>query len=87
MRPIRDNVLIKPFASQEKSDGGIIVPIELQPPSNKGVVVETGIGIKDKPMRFKKGDTVYRVKSWGQEVIIDGELHFLMSQDALIAKE
>jgi chaperonin GroES len=87
MQPIKENVLIKPCEAAEKSEGGILIPVALREPSNKGIVVAAGVGSKKNKMKFKKGDTVFRVKGWGQEVMIDGQLHFIMNQDALLATQ
>jgi len=38
-------------------------------------------------MLLKEGQTGFRVQDWGQEVLIDGELHFLMEQSAIIAAQ
>ena len=87
MKPIRNNVLVKPFPSDEISSGGIYVPESARKISNKMEVVEVGTGTKDRPMEFRKGQTVYRVKDWGDEIIIEGQVHFLIKDDALIATE
>ena len=87
MKPIKNNVLVKPFPSDEISSGGIYVPESARKTSNKMEVVEVGTGTKDRPMQFRKGQTVYRVKDWGDEIIIKGQVHFLIKDDALIATE
>lgn len=85
MTPVRTNILFKPFPGDEKSEGGIIVPLSAQKPSNKGVIVKVGKGTKAKPMKLKEQQVGYRVKDWGTEVLINGELHYLMDQDAILA--
>lgn len=85
MKPIKENILVKPFESDDVSDGGILVPGSFKKPSNKVLVVEVGQGTKKKPMNLKPGDIGYRVKDWGLEVLISGELHYIMNQDAIIA--
>lgn len=85
MIPIRSNILFKPFPGEEISEGGIFVPESAREINNKGTIMKVGNGTKDKPMRFKEGQTAIRVKDWGTEVLIGGELHFLMDQDAIIA--
>jgi co-chaperonin GroES (HSP10) len=85
MKPVRDNVLVRPCASDETTEGGIFIPESCRKPSNKVMIVEVGGGTSKKPMRLQKGATGFRVKDWGEEIIIDGERHFLMSQDAIIA--
>ena len=87
MTPIRSQVLVKPFASDEISEFGIIVPENARKPSNKVMVVKVGNGTKDKPMKLKAGQTGYRVQDWGCPVEVEGELHFIMDADAIIATE
>lgn len=79
--------MVKPFPSDEVSEFGIIVPESLRTPSNKVKVVKVGNGTKDKPMKLKAGQSGYRVKDWGCEVLIEGELYFIMDQDAILAIE
>lgn len=81
MTPIRDLVLVKPYEADNISEGGIIVPDSAKRVSNKVLVVEIG----NKVTKVKKGQTGFRVKSWGEEVQLNGEKHYLMSQDAIIA--
>lgn len=83
MIPVKKNILFKPFVGDEKSEGGLFVPEIFRKPSNKGVVVEVGGSVTT----VKKGDVGFRVKDWGQEVSINGELHFLMDESAIIAKQ
>lgn len=87
IRPIRSQILFKPLPPDKISVGGIYVPDSAQQINNKGIIVRVGKGTKDKPMKLKEGDIGYRVKSWGCEVMVDGELHYLMDQDAILAKE
>lgn len=85
MTPILNQVLVKPFPSDEISEGGIFVPENARAVSNKVKVISVGTGTPKKPMGLKPGDTGYRVKDWGQEILIDNELHFLMDSSAIIA--
>lgn len=75
------NVIVKPYPASEFSDSGLIVPDSVKKPSNK--VLVTSIG--GKVTTLKEGQTGFRVKSWGQEVLINGELHFIMNEAAVIA--
>lgn len=86
MIPIREKVLVKPYPSDEMSSGGIIVSEAHRAVSNKMKVIAVGNGTKKDPMQFKEGDTAFRIKDCGDEVLIDGEKHFLVSQQWLIAK-
>lgn len=85
IRPIRSQVLLKPFPSDDKSAGGIIVSDAHKAISNKMKVIAVGDGLPKKPMRIKEGDVVFRVLNWGNPVEVNGELHFLMDQDSLLA--
>lgn len=85
MIPVRQNVLVKPYPSSEVSTGGIFVPDTAKTPSNKVHIVAVGTGTPNKPMKLKAGQTGYRVKDWGDSFLIDGELHYLMEQSAIIA--
>ncbi len=86
MQPIRNQILAKPFASEEVSAGGIYVPESARKVSNKMKVVKVGNGVAGKPMFVKEGDVIFRVGDWGTEVLIDGELHFLLDQESVLAK-
>ncbi|HRP30451.1 MAG TPA: co-chaperone GroES [Agriterribacter sp.] len=86
MQPIREIVLFKPMKGADRSEGGIIVPESFQRISDKGIIVAVGCGSKRKKMMLKPGQTAYRVHGWSAaEVEIDGELHYLLNQDAIIA--
>jgi co-chaperonin GroES (HSP10) len=86
MKVIRDNVLIKPFASDEKSIGGIIVSEAHRAISQKVKVVAVGGGTKKTPMNWREGDVAFRVKDSGDEILIGGERHFIVKSTWLIAK-
>lgn len=91
-RPIRNQVLVKPLPSDEKSSGGIFVPESYREISNKVKIVAVGNGTKKTPMKFKKDQIVYKVKSngaatWCIEVLVKGEPHYLIGQDAILAVE
>lgn len=87
MKPIRSNVLVKPFPPSEQSEGGIFVPLSVRKDNNKGTVVAVGNGTKGRPMQFSPGQVVYRVKDWGMPVEIEGEKHYLMDDSAILATE
>lgn len=86
MIPIKDNVLVKPFKSDEISSGGIIVSEAHREISNKVEVIAVGNGTKLLPMKWKAGDVAFRIKDCGDEVIIKGEKYFLVKSNWLIAK-
>lgn len=86
LRPIRENILVKPFMTDGISAGGIIVSDAHRLPSNKLKVIAVGNGTKQYPMNFKPGDVVFRVKDCGDEVLIEGELHYIVKSNWLLAK-
>lgn len=86
MKPIKDKVLVKPIKGSSVSEGGIVVPETAMKPSNKVLIVEVGQGTSAKPMKLKKGQVGYRVKDYSMlDVHIEGELHYLLTQDSIIA--
>ena len=85
IQPILQNVLVKPFPPNETTAGGLFVPDSVKKPSNKVTVVAVGNGSKKRPMKLKVGDIGYRVKEWGNPIELDGELYFMMEQEAIIA--
>lgn len=85
MRPILNQVFVRPFPPDDISAGGIIVPDSCKKTSNKVTIVATGNGSKARPMHLKAGDVGFRVKDWGTEVLLDGEKHFIMDMGDIIA--
>lgn len=81
MKPIKTKILFKPFKGNEKTESGLYIPESVQKLSNKGEIVEVG----DKVTGLKKGDIGWRVKDWGEEIIIDGEKHYLMESNSILA--
>ena len=87
MQPILSQIIFKPFPSAEQTSGGIFVPQNAREISNKGTIVAVGKGTHKKPMKLKEGMVAYRVLNWGQEVMINNELHFIMDQGAILSIE
>lgn len=85
--PILNQILFKPLPSDEISEGGLFIPETARAISDKGIIVKVGNGTAKKPMSLKEGMVGYRVKGWGQEIMIDNELHFLMDEGAILATE
>lgn len=85
IKPIRNQVLVRPLESDNISEGGIIVPDSCKKDSNKVKIVAVGNGTKKNPMYRKPGEIGYRVKDHGTEIIVDGIKHFLLDQSWIIA--
>jgi chaperonin GroES len=86
MRPIKNNILFKPLPPPDTIKG-IFVPESCREQRDKGTIVAVGEGTRKKPMLLKEGMTGYRVHGWGTEVIIGGEIHYLMDADAILSIE
>jgi chaperonin GroES len=80
MKPLHDLLLIKPCASDEVTEGGLYIPESARERSNKGEVIEVGIGTKLRPVEAKKGDIIIHIKGAGEEYVINGEKHYLIRQ-------
>lgn len=78
--------MLKPYPSDEKSSGGIIVSEAHRAVNNKMEVVAVGEGLPGKPMKLKKGDTVFRVLDWGEPIQEGETVYYLMTQDSILAK-
>ncbi len=83
--PLHDRVLVRRIESDEKTQGGLIIPDSAKEKPAEGEVVSCGAGArKDNgeliAMDVKAGDKVLFGKWSGTEVKIDGE-------DLLIMKE
>ena len=85
IKPIRTNVLVRPCEGDSISTGGIILSDAHKEESNKVEIIATGSGTKSKAMRYKKGDIAFRVKGHGTPVEENGELFYLLDQDAILA--
>jgi co-chaperonin GroES (HSP10) len=85
IKPIRNQVLVKAMKEEEVSSGGIIVPEYLRKDGAKVEIVAVGEGTPQKPMSLKPGMIGFRVDDWGIPVEDDGNLYYLMHQDAILA--
>ncbi len=87
MQPIQTQILFRPDMPKGTTDGGLYVPDSCQEVPNRGTIVSVGRGTAAQPMTLEAGMIGHRVKNWGQEIIIEGELHFLMDAGAILAIE
>jgi co-chaperonin GroES (HSP10) len=87
IKPIKNNVLVKPFLTKEKTESGIFIPESCRTETDRVEIVAVGDGTKDKKMYFKPGQIGYRVKDWGTPVK-DGEItYYLMDASAILCLE
>lgn len=90
IKPLGDRVVVKPLAKEEKSAMGIIIPDSAkQDAPSKGTVVAVGAGRYDDgdllPMSVQVGDQVLFSKYGYDEVKIDGEDYYILSESNVLA--
>ncbi|GAV30752.1 MAG: co-chaperone GroES [Anaerosomatales bacterium] len=91
LKPLFDNIVVKPAKAEEQTKSGLIIPDTAQEKPKQGEVIAVGDGRWDDegekrvPMDVKVGDKVI-YKEWGKtSVKIDGEEYFIMSQGDVLA--
>jgi chaperonin GroES len=84
--PLGDKVLLKPLSREEKSPSGIIIPdtIDKEKPE-EGTVVAVGPGKDDVKMTVKVGNKVVFSKYGYDEVKVDGEEYYILSESSILA--
>lgn len=89
LKPLFDNVVVKPAKAEEHTKSGLVIPDTAKEKPQRGEVVAVGDGRfedgKRVPMDVKAGDTVI-YKEWGKtSVKIDGVEYFIMAQTDILA--
>jgi chaperonin GroES len=84
MKLLRNNLLVKPLPSDDVSEGGIIIADSIKELSCKCEVIEVGSGLKNKPMKYKKGDIVWRIKNSGEQIIVDGDTCLILPDNYIL---
>lgn len=90
LRPLRDRVVIKPSAEEEKTSGGIFLPDTAKKKPQEGEVVAVGAGkvLEDGtrvPMNVKVGDRVIYSKYAGTEVRVGEDEYLVLDEDSIYA--
>lgn len=90
IRPLFDNVLIKPLEAETKTASGILLPESAKEKPQAGLVMATGPGsVDDKgklvKMVIKTGDKVMYKKWGGNEIKVNGEEWLLVEQKDILA--
>ncbi len=90
IKPLFDNVLIKPLEAQEKTASGIILPDTAKEKPQNGLVMAVGEGSHDKdgkliPMAIKVGQKVMYKKWGGNEVKVGNEEWTIVEQKDILA--
>ena len=89
IKPLFDNILIRPLEAETKTASGIILPDSVKEKPQMGEVVEVGPGKIDDgkliPVSVKKGQKVM-YKKWGaNEIKINGEELMLVEEKDILA--
>ena len=90
IKPLFDNVLVKPLAAETKTAGGIYLPETAKEKPQIGEVMAVGEGARDDagkliPMVVKIGQKVMFTKWGGNEVKIENEEWKLVKQSDILA--
>jgi chaperonin GroES len=90
IRPLNDKILVKREDADEKTAGGILLPDNAREKPRKGKVLSVGEGKrldngKRVPFQVKEGDKVLFTSYAGNEVVVDGVEHLIMTEDDILA--
>ena len=90
IKPLFDNILVKPVQADVKSAGGIYLPENVKEKPQIGEVVAVGGGAHDQngkviPMIVKVGQKVMYTKWGGNEVKVGNEEWKLVKQSDILA--
>ncbi len=91
LKPLSDNIVVKPLAKEEKTSSGIIIPETVgKEKPEQGEVIAIGAGKFDAdgkrmPIDIKIGDKVIFKKYSPDEFKIDGENYLILSASDVMA--
>jgi len=90
IRPLFDNVLVRPLEAETKTASGILLPDSVKEKPTKGKIMALGTGGLDEKgnrieFKVKVGDVVYYKKWCGNEIKVDGEDWQILEQKDILA--
>ena len=85
MKPLYERVLIKPLEKETKTSLGIMLPEKAIKRPNLGIVIAAGPGSTHQPMAVKQGDKVICNRYAGLELMYNGEKHYVVLANEIIA--
>ncbi|MCL5438689.1 MAG: co-chaperone GroES [Patescibacteria group bacterium] len=90
IKPLFDNVLVKPLEAEEKTASGILLPDTVKEKPQTGLVMAIGSGATNDegkfiPMVVRPGQKVMYKKWGGNEVKVKGEEWMLVEQKDILA--
>ena len=88
-RPLHDRVVVRRIESDERTEGGIIIPDTAKEKPQEGEIVAVGPGGRDEngkliPIEVKSGDRVLFGNWSGTEVKLDGEELLIMKESDIM---
>ena len=78
-------MLVKPFAPEEITEGGLFLPEGYRERNCKAKVISVGRGTAKVKMEAKTDDIIFHIKGAGEPIILDNELVFLIRQNDILA--
>ncbi len=90
IKPLFDNVLVKPLEAETKTASGILLPDSVKEKPQMGEVMAIGDGAFDQngkkvPMIVKVGQKVMYKKWGGNEIKVEGKEWMLVEQKDILA--
>lgn len=85
MKPLYERILIKPRQKETKTSQGILIPAKAVKKPNIGTVIACGDGSSHNPMLVKPGDIVLCNRYAGTELMYQGEKHYFILSNEVIA--
>ncbi len=90
LKPLHDNVVVKPMSADEVTKSGIVLPETSKERPERGEVVAIGPGKRMEsgqvaPMSIKVGDKVMFKKYSPDEIKIDNEEFLLLGESDILA--
>jgi chaperonin GroES len=90
IRPVGDRVVVRPFAKEEVTRGGIVIPDTVKEKPQEGTVVAVGSGrLLDNGDRavldVREGDRVLFARYGGTEFKLEGEEYLVLKENDILA--
>lgn len=90
IKPLFDNVLIKPLEAEQKTPSGIVLPDTVKEKPQTGLIMAVGEGAFDEdgermPMVVEVGQKVMYKKWGGNEIKVNNEEWMLIEQKDILA--
>lgn len=90
IKPLGEGVVIRRFAGEKVTPGGIAIPDSVIAKKHEGQVVAVGPGLFNKngvqiPLTVKEGDRIVFGRFAGDKITVDGEDYYVMKESDMLA--